>query len=157
MLWWDLIMFSISFCVACPKSPPPPMIRVKVLSKWFQGRILVKGSDAELIIAMHVLHNETFYLRLKVSSLDLTLLSMGGLLYAQPRAMGFPLYSENLKETNTWKFLTFANFLLKMPLWRKKNSFTTSQTTFFSSVKSPIRERVNTNKFYNSVCICLRR
>ena len=42
----------------------------------------------------------------------------------------FALYSKNLQATHIWTFLTFPNFLLRMPLWNKKKSFTPAQSTF---------------------------
>ena len=35
----------------------------------------------------------------------------------------FALYSKNLTTTQTWKFLAFPYFLLRIPLWRKQITF----------------------------------
>ena len=41
----------------------------------------------------------------------------GGALYAP--LWFFALYSKNHQATQTWKFLTFPNFLLRIPIWKK--------------------------------------
>ena len=58
----------------------------------------------------------------------LTIRCMGGGA-VRPR-LRFLTFTQNLQATHSWKFLTFPNFLLEMPLWKKKLSFTPTQSTF---------------------------
>ena len=59
----------------------------------------------------------------------------------------FALYSRNIKATQTSKFLTFPNFLVRMPLLTKKRLYVYHllEWVCFGLVKSPMHQRVEEN------------